>query len=191
MSWGSTAHTNAQCSGMKHAHRRGILYVCKKPTLKKEGPPRVSHRHFPHIFFPNAEQKRNGVLIVIRDTVSFAQSFVECDPRGSYIIWGTAINNHKFTIVNLYASNTHQKGFLSKVINKAKRWQYGNLLVCGDFNDVADPTLDSSNKKRRGGQICPQRLTLIRCVAMQTWWGKEITLSFLMPIWHTHESTWF
>lgn len=126
-----------------------MSFVFKKHTSLRLIPHRSLTKHFPISFLLTLSGKRKGVLIAIRDTVSFSQPFLESDPGDSYVILGAVINNHVFTIVNLYAPNTNQNKFLKGVLHKATQFQQGRLILCGDFNDVADPCLDSSNKKRR------------------------------------------
>lgn len=149
--------------GLNSPYKRSLMWseaisqardiICIQEThLRKDNPPNVSHKAFPHIHFANAKKKQKGVLIAIRVTVSYNQLFIELDPGGSYIILGAEINNRSFTIVNLYAPITRQKRFLTTVVEKARKLQIGNLIVCGDFNDISDPTLDSTSKKRRGAR---------------------------------------
>lgn len=75
--------------------------------LCKLNPP--SHKAFPYLVFANVDKKKRGILIAVRYTVSSNHLSLEIDPGGRYIILGAFINNHKFTIVNLYAPNIHQK----------------------------------------------------------------------------------
>lgn len=58
------------------------------------------------------------------------------------------INNHSITIINLYAPNNHQIQFLRMVIKKAAELTQGDFIICGDFNDIANPLLDTTSSRR-------------------------------------------
>lgn len=76
---------------------------------------------FPPYSFCFSRQETEGAMIAVKKTVAFHQLFVEKDPWSHYIILDADINNHRLTIVNLYAPNVHQKRFVLDVLQKASK----------------------------------------------------------------------
>lgn len=95
--------------------------------------PKCSHVRFPHVFTANDTAKRNGVLIAIKDTITFSLLQEHIDPQGSFIILVAEINHSTYTLVNLYAPNIKPLKFIRKVIKTSKQLQKGNLLLCWGF----------------------------------------------------------
>lgn len=86
-------------------------------------------------------------MLALRSSLYFQlkQSFI--DEGGRYIIITGDINSKPYTLVTLYAPNTHQIRFLKKVLHKTNSIQYGNLIIGGDFNLIADPNQDTTTVK--------------------------------------------
>lgn len=112
-------------------------------------PPKCSHAKFPHIFTANNSAKWNGVLIAIKDSVSFSLLQKHIDPHGCFIILVAELNHTTYTLVNVYGPNVRPLRFIHKVVNTAKQMQKGNLLICRDFNVILNDDLDSSSVVQR------------------------------------------
>lgn len=69
---------------------------------------RLKHRQFSFIFHSHSDQKRAGVSILIKDTVSFHLISSTVDPKGRFIILRDTVNSKQYTILSLYAPNSHQ-----------------------------------------------------------------------------------
>lgn len=81
-------------------------------------PPSFHHKNFPHIFTAYASNKQKEVLTAIKDSIAFSLQQLQADPEGRYLILVGIFNNKLYTIVNLYAPNTHQLCFLRKLFCK-------------------------------------------------------------------------
>lgn len=93
--------------------------VCiQERHFKASSPKRLQHHNFPHVFLTSSEKKQAGVLIAIRDSISFQLSHSYIDPGGRFIILTCDINNVACTIVNVYVPNSHPISFLNKVKKK-------------------------------------------------------------------------
>lgn len=131
-------------------HNADILCI-QETHFQELKTPKCSHKDFPHVFLAcTPGHKRGGVLIALRNTLSFQLQDVTLDPNGRYIILKGDINSHPYTLVALYAPNSHQVCFPSRLLRKVRAHQYGNLVLCGDFNHIVDPSLDTSTKKPKG-----------------------------------------
>lgn len=104
--------------------------------------PRLKHKKFPHIFHSSSSSKKAGTAVIIKDSVAFKMTNLVEDPRGRFTIICCDINSMAYTIVSLYAPNSRQLPFIRSAIKKAKKFRYGCLLLCGDFNAVVDKQVD-------------------------------------------------
>lgn len=107
---------------------------------------RLCHKVFPHVFHTSLDSKKNaGTAIFIKYSVAFTHSDTILDPKGHYMILKCLLNSSPFTLVSLYAPNTHQILFLSSVINPAKKLAHCKLIVAGNLSAVADKNRDRSD----------------------------------------------
>lgn len=69
-------------------------------------------------------------MLAIRNTVSFQLKSSLLDKEGGYIIF----TQEPFTLVTIYAPNSHQLHFFRRAFKLVSSVKYGHLLMCGDFN---------------------------------------------------------
>lgn len=73
--------------------------------FSSKSPPLVSNSHFPHIYYSKAITKKRGVLIAIKDTISFKLVSQIQDKQGHYLALVCEIINIVYTFINLYLPN--------------------------------------------------------------------------------------
>lgn len=83
--------------------------------------PKCTHAKFPHVFMAKHTSKKNGVLIAIKDTISFSILQEHADPHRRYLILVAEMGHVTYTLVNLYAPNVRSLRFIRKVIGMAKK----------------------------------------------------------------------
>lgn len=124
--------------------------LCVQEThFSEDKSPQCSHKLFPHCFHARADKKKRGVMIAIRSSIAFTLNHLDQDPSGRYLILSASFNNQHLIIVNIYAPNIRQRSFYKSIIQKIQHYPRDRIIICGDFNEVIDPQLDSSNIKRR------------------------------------------
>lgn len=128
-------------SGEKHSNSRLMSSVFKRLTSQPTILPTFSTKNS-HIFSCLRPMKQMGVLIAIRESVAFTLKEAHIDPAGE-------LNNKPFTIVNLYAPNSHQIRFLKRLYRKITTIWRGSLMICGDHNLTPDYTIDTTAKAKR------------------------------------------
>lgn len=117
--------------GLNHPAKRASLWktmlshgsdvLCVQEThFAQDATPICQHKSFPHIYKAYFSWKQRGILIAIRDTVSFQQHSCTLDPEGRYIIIVCTIDNVVYTLVNLYAPNRRQTKFLKATLKKIR-----------------------------------------------------------------------
>lgn len=147
--------TTFNVRGLNSPFKRSMLWrdickskadiVCLQEThLLAVDTPKLKHKRFPFIFHSTSDQKRAGVTILIKDTISFHLMSSIIDTKGRFIILKGTFNSKQYTILSLYAPNSHQLSFIRKTIATAKEVGSGGLIVCGDFNVVMNKSVDRS-----------------------------------------------
>lgn len=69
------------------------------------------------------------------------------DPNGNYIILEIKIKDEVITLVNLYGPNEDKPTFYEDIKQKINELENDNVIICGDFNLVMDPDVDTENYK--------------------------------------------
>lgn len=117
--------------GLNHPAKRASLWkttlthnsdiLCFQEThFAHDNTPYCQHKSFSHIYKACYSRKQRGVLIAIKDTVSFQLQNCILDPEGRYIILLCTIENTTYTIVTLYAPNQRQMSFLKAMLKRIK-----------------------------------------------------------------------
>ena len=92
--------------------------------------------------------KRNarGVAILLRNNFEYKIIDKESDADGNFLILEMKISND-FTlkIINLYGPNMDSPEFFENIKNKISLSSSDYHVLCGDFNLILDPTMDSHN----------------------------------------------
>ena len=99
------------------------------------------------IFHSSFNSKARGTAILIHKRIQFASSGAISDPQGRYVIVPGRILQTPVILVNLYAPNWDDVGFVQQLVCKLPDLNYHFLILGGDFNCVIDPNLNRSNPK--------------------------------------------
>uniref|UniRef100_A0A803J671 Reverse transcriptase domain-containing protein n=1 Tax=Xenopus tropicalis TaxID=8364 RepID=A0A803J671_XENTR len=95
-------------------------------------------------FYANAPVKKNGVAILIRNTIPISVKETYQDPHGRFLLLNFELYSHKYSILNVYAPNDHQVKFVNKALKTLPDsfLEHRQIIVLGDFNIAPDPFLD-------------------------------------------------
>lgn len=141
-------HPAKRASLWRTAHDSHCKVLCNQKTyFKANTEPSCTNKKFNHIFKASGPDKKNGVLIAIKNTNSFTLHKSHVDAGGRYFTLDCTLNNNRYTLVTVYAPNKKQISFLSKMMKKINRFRQGHLIICGDFNLV--PELFQSSRSSR------------------------------------------
>ena len=86
-----------------------------------------------------------GVLILPNNNFEYKVEKINSDVNGKYIILDINIEGKKFTLINLYGSNDDKPKFYKELRQKYKSLNNDNIIMCGDWNLVINPDLDTNN----------------------------------------------
>lgn len=146
--------------GLNHPAKRTSMWktaidskcdiLCLQEThFKISAEPRCTHHQFTNIFKASGPNKKNGVMIAVKNSLTFTLHNSLIDEEGRYLALDCTLDNTRYTIVNVYTPNSGQIKFLSKLMKKLNKFRQGNFIVCGDFNIAPDNELDTSNRTSR------------------------------------------
>lgn len=120
---------SVNANGLNHLAKRSSMWktglsngcdvLCVQEThFALDNAPQCQHKNFPHIFKADYTCKQRGVLIAIRDSLTFNLLNCYSDPGGRYIIMVCTLDNVTYTLVNIYAPNNRQMRFHKSVLKK-------------------------------------------------------------------------
>lgn len=96
-------------------------------------------------FFSSYTTNSRGVMILINNNFEQKVNRVKIDKNGNYIILDITIEDQKITLVNLYGPNNDNPQFYENLKHKINEFENEQVIMCGDWNLVIDPTMDSYN----------------------------------------------
>ena len=84
-------------------------------------------------------------MILLNNNFERKVEKVKSDPNGNYIILDINIDGKKYTLVNLYGPNDDKPKFYKELMQGYKSFNNDNIIMCGDWNLVINPNLDTNN----------------------------------------------
>ena len=96
-------------------------------------------------YFSCLNSSSRGVLILLNNNFEHKVEKVETDPNGNYLILDINIEGKQFTLVNLYGPNEDKPKFYKELRQKYKSSDNEYVIMCGDWNFVIIPDLDTNN----------------------------------------------
>lgn len=96
------------------------------------------------VFHSNFNSKSRGVAIVINKRVQFSSTKVIGDKNGRYLIVVGTILQNPVILVNVYAPNFDDPGFVNKLFEILPSLNSHLLIFAGEINCVIDPVMDRS-----------------------------------------------
>ena len=104
------------------------------------------------VFYSHGSEHARGVLLAFKRTLDFQVESTCTDEEGRYIIVHAKIQGEPITFANVYLEPSLSvatiANHLSTITEKIAQGGNSRVVVCGDFNTVLDPVLDSCNRNR-------------------------------------------
>lgn len=103
---------------------------------------KFAFKQFPIAFVASDPSGRAGVAILIKRSslIHITSSFL--DPHGRFILLNCVHMNTPFTLANIYAPNSGQIWYLTKVFEKTQSFSQPFMIIGGDFNMCMSLTKD-------------------------------------------------
>ena len=95
---------------------------------------------------------KRGVMTLINNNFDQEVTNVVRDPNGNFLILEMYIQKQKIILVNIYGPNEDKPQFYKKLKQKINELESSdgdtyNVVICGDWNLVIDPNIDTENYK--------------------------------------------
>ena len=142
---------SANCQGLRDkAKRRDVINYFKdlKPSILCLQDTHLTIKEANNLrMLPDFEciisgKHTNSRGVAILFTNNFEIIHKEIDNDGNYVMVDLDVSSVSIMLINIYAPNMDSPGFILKPIEES---QQDHLIVCGDFNLVLNPELDSFN----------------------------------------------
>ena len=86
-----------------------------------------------------------GVAILFNNNFEYKIIHKEIDNDGNYVMVDLDVSSVSLRLINIYAPNIDSPAFFQSIQKLIEESQQDHLIVCGDFNLVLNPELDSFN----------------------------------------------
>ena len=163
---------SVNCQGLSTLNKRIDVFeyyrtknyniICLQDThFTEEEEKSISSQWGYDCFFNSFTSNARGVAILINNNFEF-EFLKERKVKGGNIL-AVEINIEKvrFTLINIYGPNTDQPEFFDLIKEWIIEFENENFVICGDFNLVQNPTLDTFNYKNINHPKARKRLMQI------------------------------
>ena len=97
--------------------------------------------------FSNGSSNSKGVAILFKPNLNYTLHEVKKDTEGRLLCIDIEINDHRFTVCNLYAPNEDNPDFFKECAEYIEQFDNATKVIAGDFNLVMDISMD-----KKGGR---------------------------------------
>ena len=84
-------------------------------------------------------------MVLLNNNFEYKVEKVISDTNGNFILLDINLEGKKFTLVNLYGPNDDKPKFYKELRQKYNSLNNDNVIMCGDWNLVINPDLDTNN----------------------------------------------
>lgn len=121
------------------------ILLIQETHFSETSHPKFFHRNYSQSFYTMHLSKSRGAAIFLHSTLPFEVRKVFWDKDSRFVIVKGAINNKELTIASVYAPNDPPASFFTSFFEHLTAYQSPHMIVGGDFNLVANPSLDRTS----------------------------------------------
>ena len=96
-------------------------------------------------YFSSVNSSSRGVRILLNNNFEHKVEKVIFDVNGNYLLLDINIEGRNFILVNIYGPNEDKPKFYSESRKTYKSLNNERIILCGDWNLVLNPDLDTNN----------------------------------------------
>ena len=98
-------------------------------------------------YLSGLSRNKRGVMVLINNNFDQEVTKVLKDPNGNFVIFEIIVQKQKITLANIYGPNEDKPQFYNNLKQKIDEFDNDNVIICGDWNLVLDPKVDTENYK--------------------------------------------
>lgn len=146
------------CQGLATASKRqdvlsfykekGYSILCLQDThFTEDIEPFVETQWGYTCFFNSFKSNTRGVAIMFNNNFEFKVNQTRTDNDGNLLALDMVIEENKVTLINIYGPNSDTPNFYDMVRDGLFDFDNEYIFLCGDFNLVLNPSIDTENYK--------------------------------------------
>lgn len=172
-----------------YGHVGAKILLLQETHFSHSSHPKFLHRNFPQSVYSLHSTKSRGAAILLHASLPMEvkQSYKDKDSR--FVIIKGIIHNREITIASVYAPNDAPATFFKTFFDALVSLNSPHMIIGGDFNLVANPTLDISSSIIASKAV-PRSLTqgLLDHQLVDTWRTHNMGLKEFTFYSHPHNS---
>ena len=143
------------------------------------------------VFHSELNTKTRGTAILIHKKIQFNATTNISDPQGRFVMVPGLLFHRPVVLVNVYAPNWDDEGFIKKIISLIPNLTSQQLIFGGDLNCVVNPALDRSSSKVVNTSKMAKLLTTFmdQIGSVDPWrflFPQNKSFSFFSPVHHSY-----
>ena len=95
--------------------------------------------------FSSLVSNSRGVAILLNNKLDYNIHSTKVDKNGNWVVLDISINDVRVSLVSIYGPNEDNPDFYNNIKSEIEEINNAHCILCGDWNVVQDPDLDTSN----------------------------------------------
>ena len=144
---------SANCQGLGDNFKRKDVFAylrekhfsiyCLQDTHFTKGCEHIIRNQWGYdVYFNSFKSNSRGVAILFNNNFEYKVHKERKDNTGNFLALGIELEDINITLITLYGPNTDNPGFYDMISETVESFGYENIIICGDFNLVLNPTMD-------------------------------------------------
>lgn len=126
--------------------KKGYSILCLQDThFITESEPIIESQWGYQCIFNSYKSNARGVCIMFNNNFEFQIHKIKKDGEGNLLAVDLTVEETRVTLVNIYGPNSDQPGFYENIRNMFLELDNEYFILCGDFNLVLNPDIDTYN----------------------------------------------
>ena len=149
---------SANCQGIRNSSKRldvikylqdmNAQIICLQDTHLTEADNEKFRNIWDGTFYLHGQSTNSrGVAVLFNDTFEYQVMSSSKDTEGNYLQLSIKMFDLEVNLMTIYGPNVDNPNFFENIENLIMQSNADYHIVCGDFNLVLDPTIDTNNYK--------------------------------------------